>query len=73
MILRIASFAALTYLKQDLIEYQVRLVGLEDEWRPAVSRDVRYAMLAPGQYRFEARAGAWRRRLRRSNGSDGAE
>ncbi len=58
-----ASFAALTYLKQDLIEYQVRLVGLEDEWRPAVSRDVRYAMLAPGQYRFEARArlrpGTW--------------
>jgi diguanylate cyclase (GGDEF)-like protein len=58
-----ASFAALTYLKQDLIEYQVRLIGLEDEWRPAASRDVRYAMLAPGQYRFEARArlrpGAW--------------
>ena len=58
-----ASFAALTYLKQDLIEYQVRLVGLEDEWRPAVSRDVRYAMLAPGQYRFDARArlrqGVW--------------
>ena len=58
-----ASFAALTYLKQDLIEYQVRLVSLEDEWRPAVSRDVRYAMLAPGQYRFEARArlrpGTW--------------
>jgi diguanylate cyclase (GGDEF)-like protein len=58
-----ASFAALTYLKQDLIEYQVRLLGLEDEWRTAVSRDVRYAVLAPGQYRFEARArlrpGAW--------------
>ncbi|HEV7573548.1 MAG TPA: diguanylate cyclase [Thermoanaerobaculia bacterium] len=58
-----ASFAALTYLKQDLIEYQVRLVGLEDDWRPAVSRDVRYAMLAPAQYRFEARArlrpGTW--------------
>jgi diguanylate cyclase (GGDEF)-like protein len=58
-----ASFAALTYLKQDLIEYQVRLAGLEDEWRPALSRDVRYAMLAPGRYRFEARArlrpGAW--------------
>src|SRR5438067_7021625 len=58
-----ASFAALTYLKQDLLEYQVRLLGLEDEWRPAVSRDVRYAMLAPGRYRFEARArlrpGTW--------------
>jgi diguanylate cyclase (GGDEF)-like protein len=58
-----ASFAALTYLKQDLIEYQVRLLGLEDEWHTAVSRDVRYAVLAPGQYRFEARArlrpGAW--------------
>lgn len=58
-----ATFAALTYLKQDLIEYQVRLIGLEDEWRPASSRDVRYALLAPGQYRFETRArlrpGAW--------------
>jgi diguanylate cyclase (GGDEF)-like protein len=58
-----ATFAALTYLKQDLIEYQVRLLGLEDEWRPAASRDVRYAMLAPGRYRFETRArlrpGAW--------------
>jgi len=30
---------ALTYLKQDLIEYQVRLLGLEDEWAPrAVAR-----------------------------------
>jgi diguanylate cyclase (GGDEF)-like protein len=50
-------------LKQDLIEYQVRLIGLEDEWRPASSREVRYALLAPGLYRFEARArlrpGAW--------------
>jgi len=58
-----ATFAALTYLKQDLIEYQVRLLGLEDEWRPATSREVHYAMLAPGHYRFEARArlrpGAW--------------
>jgi diguanylate cyclase (GGDEF)-like protein len=58
-----AAFAALTYLKQDLIEYQVRLIGLEDEWRPAASRDVRYAPLAPGQYRFETRArlrpGTW--------------
>jgi len=58
-----ATFAALTYLKQDLIEYQVRLLGLEDEWRPVASRDVHYARLSPGNYRFEARArlrpGAW--------------
>ena len=58
-----ATFAALTFLKQDLIEYQVRLAGLEDEWRPAAMREVRYAMLAPGRYRFEVRArlrpGAW--------------
>lgn len=58
-----ATFAALTYLKQDLIEYQVRLLGLEDEWRPAASREVRYAPLAPGHYRFETRArlrpGVW--------------
>jgi diguanylate cyclase (GGDEF)-like protein len=58
-----ATFAALTYLKQDLIEYQVRLLGLEDEWRPASSREVRYAKLGPGHYRFETRArlrpGAW--------------
>jgi ligand-binding sensor domain-containing protein len=58
-----ASFAALTYLKQDLIEYQVRLLGLDDEWRPAASREVRYAPLGPGQYRFQVRArlrpGVW--------------
>ncbi|HXH40364.1 MAG TPA: diguanylate cyclase, partial [Thermoanaerobaculia bacterium] len=58
-----ATFAALTYLKQDVIEYQVRLLGLEDEWRPASSREVRYALLGPGHYRFETRArlrpGAW--------------
>src|SRR5260370_15535050 len=58
-----ATFAALTYLKQDLIEYQVRLLGLEDDWRPAPSHEVHYAMLAPGHYRFETRArlrpGAW--------------
>ena len=58
-----SDVAALTYLKQDLIEYQVRLEGLEDDWRPSVSRDVRYTMLAPGAYRFEVRArlrpGTW--------------
>jgi len=58
-----ATFAALTYLKQDLIEYQVRLLGLEDEWRPAPSHEVHYAMLAPAHYRCETRArlrpGAW--------------
>lgn len=36
---------------------QTRLVGFDDEWgTPNLRRDVLYAALAPGEYRFEARA-----------------
>jgi diguanylate cyclase (GGDEF)-like protein len=51
-----ASFAALTFFKDDLIETQARLVGLDDEWHSVPARDVHYMGLAPGKYRFEVRA-----------------
>ncbi|HAP60516.1 MAG TPA: hypothetical protein DCR93_13815, partial [Cytophagales bacterium] len=39
------------------IQYQSRLVGLEDEWSPLTTQSqVRYTNLSPGDYTFEVRA-----------------
>jgi len=40
----------------DGIEYQVRIVGLEDAWRATDILEARYPKLAPGSYRFEVRS-----------------
>jgi ligand-binding sensor domain-containing protein/two-component sensor histidine kinase len=43
-------------LRGDL-RYQYRLLGADTNWsKPAVERNVTFASLAPGQYRFEVRA-----------------
>ena len=47
----------LTYLNEARVLNQVRLVGLEDAWRTTKVREVRYANLPPGAYRFEVRSG----------------
>ncbi|MFT3917740.1 MAG: hypothetical protein QM704_27755 [Anaeromyxobacteraceae bacterium] len=38
------------------LRYQVRMTGLEDEWRDAGGTSPRYTGLPPGRHRFEARA-----------------
>jgi len=58
-----ASFSALTYFKPDLVEYEVRLAGLDDAWEHVAEPRANWTRLPPGDYRFEARArlrpGAW--------------
>jgi streptogramin lyase len=45
-----------SYVNESELRFQVRLVGLEDEWRDLEGKNVRYPALAGGAYRFEARA-----------------
>jgi hypothetical protein len=58
-----ATFSGLSFLNEERVEHQVRLVGYEPEWRATRVREARYPKLPPGEYRFEARArvglGAW--------------
>jgi diguanylate cyclase (GGDEF)-like protein len=49
-------FAAPTFVDESAVQYQVRLIGLEDEWRDTEVFQARYAGLAGGRYRFEVRA-----------------
>jgi len=50
-------FAGLTFLHEDRVQHQIRLQGLEEEWRLTDIRQARYTRLPPGRYRFEVRAG----------------
>jgi diguanylate cyclase (GGDEF)-like protein len=49
-------FAGLSFLNEVRVEHQVRLLGLEDVWRPTRVREARYVALPRGEYRFEVRA-----------------
>jgi diguanylate cyclase (GGDEF)-like protein len=49
-------FASPTFLDERAVIYQVRLVGLEDEWRATEVPQARYTALPGGKYRFEVRA-----------------
>lgn len=51
------AFSGLSYIREGSVKHQVRLVGLEPEWRLTENRSARYPALAPGQYAFEVRAG----------------
>lgn len=44
---------------EDTPSYQVRLVGLEDDWRDTALPEARYPNLAAGSYRFEVRMKSW--------------
>lgn len=58
-----ATFSALSYFKPDIVEYEVRLAGLDNAWQRVSEPHVRWSRLPPGDYRFEVRArlrpGAW--------------
>ncbi len=49
-------FSSPTYLNEGAVRYQVRLVGLEDNWRETDLRRARYTALTGGTYTFEVRA-----------------
>jgi signal transduction histidine kinase/DNA-binding response OmpR family regulator/ligand-binding sensor domain-containing protein len=51
------DYVALHFADPQRIRYEVRLIGVDEGWVPVGdSRRARYASLAPGRYRFEARA-----------------
>jgi diguanylate cyclase (GGDEF)-like protein len=50
------AFSALSYFKPDIVEYELRLGGLDDTWQRAPEPHARWSALPPGDYRFEARA-----------------
>ncbi len=49
-------FASPTFVNEKAVLYQVRLAGLEDEWRSTDVPQARYAALPGGTYTFEVRA-----------------
>ena len=49
-------FAAPSFVNERALRFQVRLLGLEDEWHAVESRTARYPALPGGHYRFEVRA-----------------
>jgi ligand-binding sensor domain-containing protein len=56
-------FSSPTYVNEAAVRYQVRLQGLEDNWRDTDLHRARYPALSGGTYTFEVRAarpgGAW--------------
>jgi diguanylate cyclase (GGDEF)-like protein len=58
-----ATFSALSFFKPDILEYEVRMWGLDDAWQRVPEPRARWSGLPPGEYRFQARArlrpGAW--------------
>ncbi len=49
-------YAGLSFLRENAIQSQTRLVGLEPEWRATRAREIRIPALPPGSYRFEVRS-----------------
>jgi len=49
-------FASPSYVDEKALRYQVRLEGIESEWRDCEVRLARYPALPGGPYRFEVRA-----------------
>jgi diguanylate cyclase (GGDEF)-like protein len=56
-------FASLSFLNEQQLEYQVRLSGIDSDWRTFRTGDVTYSPISPGRYLFEVRArmgtGTW--------------
>ncbi len=49
-------FAALSFIDEARVGYEVRLDGLEEGWHPSDVAQARYSSLPPGSYRLEVRA-----------------
>lgn len=53
----IVEYVALSFRGEQRLRYQYKLEGVDGDWsRPSELRSVNYARLAPGSYRFMARA-----------------
>ncbi|MEW6125751.1 MAG: two-component regulator propeller domain-containing protein [Acidobacteriota bacterium] len=51
------GFGSLTFAAGDLVQYQYKLEGANNDWQPLTTqRTVNYASLKPGDYRFLVRA-----------------
>jgi ligand-binding sensor domain-containing protein/ActR/RegA family two-component response regulator len=50
------SFGALTFANPGGLSFRYRLAGLDRQWINAKEREIRYAGLPPGAYRFEVEA-----------------
>jgi ligand-binding sensor domain-containing protein len=50
------QFSTLSFLNESRVVHQVRLVGLEDEWRETRINEARYPALPAGSYSFEVRS-----------------
>jgi diguanylate cyclase (GGDEF)-like protein len=48
--------AVLSFVDENRIKRQLRLIGFEDAWRDTDVSEARYTGLLPGQYRFQVRA-----------------
>ena len=48
-------FATLDFAQATALEYEVRLLGLGEDWRATSGHEARYPALPPGTYRFEVR------------------
>lgn len=51
-------YAGLSFVRENAVESETRLVGLEPEWRASRIRELRISALPPGEYRFEVRSRA---------------
>lgn len=51
-----ARFTSLDFQQEGRLQFQARLIGLEDDWVDLTTRDLRYPALPSGQYQLEVRA-----------------
>ncbi len=49
-------FAAMSFIDEARVRYEVRLEGLEEGWHPSDVGQARYSSLLPGSYRLQVRA-----------------
>ncbi len=49
-------YSSVNYNASHKIEYEYRLIGIDNNWQRSDSRKVSYQSLAPGDYRFEVKA-----------------
>jgi ligand-binding sensor domain-containing protein len=49
-------YAGLSFVNERQVRHEIRLVGLEPEWRAVRVREARWPLLPAGTYRFEVRA-----------------
>ncbi|MDZ7670342.1 MAG: two-component regulator propeller domain-containing protein [Gammaproteobacteria bacterium] len=49
------AFSAVEFVRPEAVEFQYRIVGLDDSWYTTIDRQVAYRQMPPGEFRFELR------------------